>query len=288
MSFAISLIICSKNRADSLKRCLDAIDGLTVNDANGEVVLVDNGSTDATRMVMESFSSSSPFQVKIVSEPNQGLGRARNAGINVATGEILAFTDDDCYLEKDYLTIVVNSFKKGLFQYCGGRILLYDPSDSPYGCNFQDKFELIPPFSFLPAGKIQGANLSIKRKIVDSIGGFDPDLGAGTRFRCEDIDFCAKASMNGYTGAHLPELVIYHHHRRKPGINIEHLKRENDFARGAYYMKYILQGKNCYLSSWTHSLMSSNFNQSVNEVYGALSYAIFWFHKLISRKIKRQ
>ena len=273
MTPEISLIICTKNRAISLNRCLQSINQQEIIEASGELIIVNNGSTDNTDEILREFKNKSLFSLKIINEAKQGLGRARNAGILAAEGKIIAFTDDDCYPAAGYFKNVISAFATGEFYYCGGRILLYDKTDSTYGCNYSLTREIIAPYSFIPAGIIQGANMVIDRKLVDEIGVFDPMFGAGTSFRCEDIDYCAKASMSGFVGAHVPELVVYHHHGRKPGKDIQKLQWDNDYARGAYYMKYMLKGKYKYYYEWL-KLAKSRFRiqSTIREILGALHY----------------
>ena len=246
----ISLIICTRNRATGLKRCLEWLNPHDFHEAGGELVLVDNASTDGTRGVLDAFAADCRFPVTVVHEPGVGLGNARNAGLRRARGRILAFTDDDCYPAADHLQRVVDMFASHDFDYCGGRILLYDETDAMYTVNYRDDFLVIPPNSYLVPGVIQGCNMAFRRGVVETIGLFDPLLGAGTRFRVEDLDYLARASLAGFTGAHVPELVVYHHHGRKPGPGLDSLRRANDLAFGAYCMKFILMGKPAYARAW--------------------------------------
>ncbi|MFZ3211707.1 MAG: glycosyltransferase family 2 protein [Terriglobales bacterium] len=269
----LSVIICSRNRADALANCLKSLSLDEMRASSAELILVDNGSTDNTPAVVRSFKETAPFPVVLVSEPEGGLSRARNAGLAAASANVIVFTDDDCYFGAGYLRLAAELFQRPSFDYCGGRIMLYDPTDSPYGCNLtRTKFEPIPPRSFLRAGQIQGASLIITRKVVDAIGGFDPMLGAGTRFRCEDIDYCARASLAGLAGAYVPELIVYHHHGRKPGKDIERLDSANDVARGAYYAKYIMRGQWGYLRNWLTFMRWNPVATTWRELRGALSY----------------
>jgi glycosyltransferase involved in cell wall biosynthesis len=242
----ISLIICTRDRAAALEKALAAIRYDDMRDAEGELVLVNNGSTDTTQAILEAFQAAAPFPVTLVNEPQPGLGLARNSGLARARGDILVFTDDDCRLQAGFLPLVVRMFRDGRFQYCGGRILLHDPTDAMIAVDYRRSFHLIKPRSFVPAGEIQGANMIIKREVFDTVGHFDPELGAGREFRCEDAEFIARASMHGFTGAHVPELVVYHHHGRKAG-DLSEYRTANNFARGAYYAIMIRQGQLRYL-----------------------------------------
>jgi glycosyltransferase involved in cell wall biosynthesis len=245
----LSLIICSCNRASSLQKVLQTIHTEEMLAVGGELILVDNSSTDTTLKVMQACRDSMPFPVIVVSEPVAGLGRARNSGLEHARGEVIAFTDDDCYLQAGYLLKAAEVFDNGLFKYCGGRILLHDPDDAMVAVDYREKFKRIPPRSFVPAGEIQGASMIVSREVFDAIGPFDPELGAGREFRCEDAEFVARASMHGFTGAHVPELVVYHHHGRKAGDVPAHVQG-NHFARGAYYAIMLGRRQWKYLFRW--------------------------------------
>lgn len=272
----ISLIICSRNRAESLRKCLDAIKQAELATAQGELILVDSHSTDDTEKIMLEYKNNVPFPVKVIKAGRKGLGYARKLASKAAEGEVLVFTDDDCYLEEGYLLRAAKIFDDGTFQYCGGRILLYDPQDAKFALNLKDKFEYIPPQSYLRTGIIQGANFIVHRKVIDTIGSFDENLGAGTRFRCEDIDLAARASRAGFTGAHVPKLVVYHHHGRKPGPELIELKKQNDFARGAYFAKMILLQESKYLKEWLKLWhKSGEKGMRLRELRGAAAYMFF-------------
>nr|MBS0019278.1 glycosyltransferase family 2 protein [Gammaproteobacteria bacterium] len=246
----IALVICSRDRAARLKRCLECLPQEELRELNAEVVVVDNGSRDETPEVLQRFHRAMAFPLNVVKEKRAGLGYARNRGLDSCHAPIVAFTDDDCYLGPSYLPMAIGAFSSNEFQYCGGRILRYDLTDSTIGCNSDTHRRIIPPGSFMTSGKIHGANMLVHRSVFSHIGGFDPAFGAGTRFRCEDIDLVARASMAGFTGAHIPELVVYHHHGRKPGPETRRLERDNDYACGAYYAKFIMNGHYNFFVGW--------------------------------------
>jgi GT2 family glycosyltransferase len=281
---AISVIVCTRNRAGALRMCLAALDLPAVKKVRGEVILVDNGSTDATHEVIEHFRARAidvPVTPLHVEEP--GLSRARNAGIREARGQMLVFLDDDCYLGSGYFDAVKRVLGKDNLGYCGGRILPYDPADADYGYRRSEEMRLIKPYSFVYPGIIQGANMVVRRAVFERVGYFDEDMGAGAKFRCEDIDIIARASLAGFTGAYLPNLVVYHHHRRKPGKDIGRLAASNDYARGAFYAKFILGGHMHYLDGWWRRTFRwrkpkrtlKRLPVFLREVYGALDYVSY-------------
>jgi GT2 family glycosyltransferase len=113
----------------------------------------------------------------------------------------------------------------------------------------------------------------VRREVFSRTGGFDVEMGAGARFRCEDIDFLGRASMAGFTGAFLPDLVVHHHHGRKPGPATEALHRANAHGRGAYYAKFIAGGHLKYLLGWVaRSAAPWRLAQVPDEIRGAREY----------------
>jgi glycosyltransferase involved in cell wall biosynthesis len=274
---ALSLILCTRNRADALARCLRRLPTSALSAADGELILVDNGSSDETPALLRRFADAAACPVSVVTEPREGLSRARNAGVREAAGRTLVFTDDDCYLGDGYVRTARTVFGEANFSYCGGRILLHDPADARYGLREQTAFERIPPFSFIPPGQFQGANLVVHRRVFANIGLFDPRLGVGTPFRCGDLDLVARASQAGFAGAHVPELVVYHHHGRA-GEDIRALDAANDYACGAYYAKFLRGGELSYLRGWlAEGLLSRKdlrvtLPKMVREVKGALHF----------------
>ncbi len=104
----ITVGIITRNRAEDLREALASLEGLRRRP--DEVVVVDNGSTDHTRAVIESFADRLP--VRYVLEPEPSIPRARNAVIAHARHEVIAFTDDDCAVGRDWLTAVERGFMR--------------------------------------------------------------------------------------------------------------------------------------------------------------------------------
>src|SRR4029453_11895198 len=103
----ISHIICTRNRADQLRVTLSKFNVALMATHEIELVLVDSDSTDATPQVVAEFAQKYP-NTKLV-RAGKGLGRARNAGL-AATGDLIAYTDDDCYLDDNYYTALKLQF----------------------------------------------------------------------------------------------------------------------------------------------------------------------------------
>jgi len=238
----ISLIICTRNRGTTLPACLDRVGELRGPLGGWELVVVDNGSTDETPAILEAYQARLPLIVG--REERAGLTRARNRGVAIAQGDVLAFTDDDCYVSGGLLVQVEGRFADPTLGFLGGRIVLHDPSDAPLGITGLEQSRDFAPRSFVPPGLIQGSNFACRRRALDDVGGFDPGLGPGTPFNCEEVDCLDRISAAGWSGGFDPEIVVSHHHRRKPGsCDLRNLARSYAHGRGAYYAKSCLEGR---------------------------------------------
>src|SRR5579863_630372 len=92
----ISVIICTYNRCDSLRRTLESLgQAAGLADLEWELLVIDNNSTDATRAVVEEFTLTPQLDVRCLTEKRRGKSYALNTGIAAATGGVLAFLDDD-------------------------------------------------------------------------------------------------------------------------------------------------------------------------------------------------
>jgi len=233
----ISLIICTRNRAGPLQRCLDAITA-TVFAGTWELIVVDNGSSDATSAVVADFAEGQAFPVRCVSQPLKGLSNARNAGVAAAAGDLIFFTDDDCYVEAGTLTAVAAAFADARIGYASGRVRLFDPGDYPVTINESTEPLRFAARRFLPAGMVKGANLAFRKSVLEAIGPFDPLFGSGALFPSEDADAAMRAALAGWEGIYDPGIVVWHHHGRKEA-DAAALYRSYDVGRGAYHAKLI-------------------------------------------------
>ena len=241
-SIEVSVVVCTRNRAESLSRCLDAFARISAVSTTWELVVVDNGSTDATPDVLARAAEGFGERLRVLHEPTRGLGGARNRGWQGATGAIVACTDDDCYPEPDYVDAIAACFAEdpGL-DFLGGRIRLYDPTDLPITIHDEPDRRDVLPHRFVPAYRIQGANFAFRRALAEEIGGFDPLLGAGARFPAgEDFDFVARAAWLGHRGAYDPRPVVWHHHGRKTPADRAAIMRQYATGSGACLAKRLL------------------------------------------------
>ncbi len=234
----ISLIVSTRNRGPALTKCLDAISKLD-STRTWELIVVDNGSTDNTRDVVETFRLKSGMNVLYTYEKVPGLSSARNAGLSIARGEVIAFTDDDCYVETDYLNRLTLAFDDPSIGFVTGRVMLFDPTDFRVTINESTVYKHFAAGRYLAPGEVKGANMAFRKIALDQISGFDTDFGSGSLFPSEDCDAAARVSLAGWAGTYDPTVCVYHHHGRKAN-NLKRLYRDYDVGRGAYHAKLLL------------------------------------------------
>jgi glycosyltransferase involved in cell wall biosynthesis len=279
ISGMVSLIISTRNRCQPLRQCLESIRQLESPAGGWEFIVVYTPAADATGEVIEEYGRAWPVAMKVVLEMRPGLGLARNSGIAAATGDLIVFTDDDCYPEPDFLVQMERVFAEDpKLGYAGGRILLYDPTDYPVDIHPSEEREEIPPYHLFAPGELSGANMAFRRQAIEETGGFDPLLGAGARMGGEDLDFFATVSAAGWRGVYDPQPTIYHHHGRK-AADVERLHLGHIFGNGAFLGKCLVWGrlpKMVYLKTiyWTLARMieRKQFARAKKTVHGALRY----------------
>jgi glycosyltransferase involved in cell wall biosynthesis len=234
----VSLVVCTKDRAIQLEKCLTHLNEIVQEPSDLDITLVDNNSADNTRAVIVDFILKTRFESRYVFCEKPGLGNARNVGISNSLAPWIVFIDDDCYIEPEYIVNLKRMVSENQFSYGSGQILRYDRTDDPRIANQEiGLLRLIPAnVNFLPAGTIQGANMFFSRNVFKDVGGFNPLMGPGTRFCCEDIEMAARASMHGFVGALVPDCIVHHHHGRKIASDAANQTvHYYDYGRGAYY-----------------------------------------------------
>jgi O-antigen biosynthesis protein len=198
----ISIVICAHNAQTTIRECLDAVHGLDYHDY--EVIVVDDGSTDATGELVRSYP------VRVVSTENRGLSSARNTGLEVADGEIVAYLDSDAYPDPHWLKYMATVFMTTDFVGVGG------PNLPPPGDGAIAECVARSPggpahvlITDTVAEHIPGCNMAFRRTALREVGGFDP------RFRCagDDVDICWRLQDRGWHLGFCPAAQVWHHRR---------------------------------------------------------------------------
>ncbi|MGI8605112.1 MAG: glycosyltransferase [Verrucomicrobiales bacterium] len=197
-----SIVICTYNGAATIRETLEGVRRLAY--PNYEVIVVDDGSTDATAaMVAE-------FDVRLICTKNQGLSEARNVGWRAADGEHVAYLDDDAYPDPQWLDYLAVSFLETDHAGMGGPNVLPPQSGLIEHCVANSPGG--PVHVLLTdelAEHIPGCNMAFRRTALEAVGGFDP------RFRAagDDVDFCWRIQQRGWTLGFSPAATVWHHRR---------------------------------------------------------------------------
>jgi GT2 family glycosyltransferase len=200
----VSVIVCTYNGGRTLDQCLRSLRALNYPDY--EVIVVDDGSTDATRAIL----AGQPW-VQAIHQPNQGLSVARNIGLAAATGAIIAYTDSDCVADPDWLSHLVDQLQLTGAAAVGGPNLSPDdgwlaacvaasPGQPTHVLESDQVAEHIP-----------GCNMAFRREPLQAMCGFDPQfLKAG-----DDVDACWRLQHAGEWITFAPGAFVWHRRRQR-------------------------------------------------------------------------
>jgi O-antigen biosynthesis protein len=198
----ISVVVCSYNGEATIR---DTLEGLKEIDyPEFELIVVDDGSTDQTATITRQFP------VRLIQTPNRGLSCARNVGLENATGEIIAYTDDDARPDPHWLTFIALAFDESDHAGIGG------PNIAPV-----DDGDIADCVANAPGGPVHvlltddvaehipGCNMAFRKECLQAIGGFDPRYRAAG----DDVDICWQLQDRGWTIGFSPAAFVWHHRR---------------------------------------------------------------------------
>ncbi len=208
-----------------------------------ELVLVDNSPDDDIGPIVEAVSDRLPLPIACLREPTHGLGAARNCGLKGSTGEIVAFTDDDCRVDPDWLCQIAARFARDpQLMLLGGRVELFDPADAPItvlrGSAPARLSSTADIFGFL-----HGCNMAFRRSLADRIGRFNPTFGSGSPVDSgDDAELVYRAFRSGASTAYEPKAVVYHDHGRRTRRSTRSKLMRYQQANGAILAKHARSG----------------------------------------------
>lgn len=214
-----SVIVPTYNRPKSLQKTIQALIHLDYPDY--EIIVVDDGSSQQIRV---------PDGVTLVHQQNAGPASARNAGAAIATGQLLAFTDDDCEPAPNWLTELTKQHLETPNALLGGRVINGYP-DNPYATATQLMVDFLrgSPPKFLPSN-----NWGIGRKRFQQLNGLRTDfpLAAG-----EDREFCNRAQPL----VSCPNAIVYHYHN----LTLRRYWQQHiTYGRGARHLREVQKRSN--------------------------------------------
>ena len=214
----ISVLVCTYNRADLLRELLQTLCEQTLAPTDYEVLVVDNGSTDATAAVTAAFTQRYA-QVRYCSEARMGLSHARNRGWQEAKGAYVAYIDDDCKAPPDWLAVAQEIIQTITpVEFGGPHAPFYNTTKPPwwraeYDSRHAGGYDGSAGY-LEPNQDLIGNNLFFQRAIFTQIGGFDPNLGVtGKTLRYgeeTEIHFRLCRRDPNHRAYYEPRLLVYH------------------------------------------------------------------------------
>jgi GT2 family glycosyltransferase len=202
-----SVIIPTYGRPDALRVCINALAALDYARDNFEVIIVDDGGTVPLAPLLKAVEGD--LRMKIVWQPNGGPAAARNFGASHATGDMLAFTDDDCAPAPDWLRAFASAYATTDTALLGGRTV-NALQKNPYTQTSQLIIDVVYAHYNRDRSNARffaSNNMAIPRDLFCRVNGFDPSFRTS-----EDRDLCDRWQSKGHTLRYVPEAVLFHAH----------------------------------------------------------------------------
>lgn len=210
----VSIIIITRNRPFLLQHCLQRVTALAY--PHKEIIVVDSSTNDESQLILRQFPE--VIGTRLARRRNN-MPQARNEGIAVSTGEIIAFIDDDSMIRPGWLTALLEAYHDEQVGAAGGRIIRRpEPySDQRSGTprlQVQPSGIVVAKDIDLPSrGRIEvdhliGCNMSFRRKALEQVGGFDANYTL-TNLR-EETDLCIRVKKAGWRIIYDPAIAVVH------------------------------------------------------------------------------
>ncbi len=280
MPASVSIIICTRDRANSLRHTLKSLQGCDrPSDLAVELVVVDNGSTDHTRQVVEeAVFHGAP--VRRVFESSPGLSRARNAGLRATASDVILFTDDDVRVPAGWIAGMCQPILSGKADAVAGGVhfpadyearLSQEPFRSRRG--WLASTEEMDPND--PRGLV-GANMAFSRKVADALGEFDPELGAGALGFCEESLFALRLLAAGFRIQTAFGVSVEHHFDLSRLTRRTLLKMASRMGQSAAYVDYHWNGDDAAVGSQVRRAAILLFLERLKAPWRTLGQTTTW------------
>ena len=263
---SISVVICAYNAAETLDECLRHTCALEY--PGLEIVVVDDGSTDATAEIVLRHPRARLLQIE-----HGGLSAARNAGLEAATKDVVAYLDSDAYPSSEWPYYLALAFDAADVGGAGGPNL--PPADDPPEAHVVARAPGGPVQVLISddrAEHVPGCNMAFWKLVLSEIGGFDPVYTKAG----DDVDFCWKTLNRDWKIGFHPAALVWHH--RRPGLRA-YLRQQRDYGRSEALVearhpeRFTLAGSARWRGRIYNSLPPSFMRQRIYRgVYGAASY----------------
>ncbi len=225
----VSVIIPTYNAADRLRECLQALEKQNFPREQYEIIVVDDGSTDATALIIKNY------YVRYYYQMNKGPAAARNKGVKMAIGNIILFTDSDCIPDNNWIKEMVSSFQSPEIAGVKGT---YKTAQRALWARFA-QIEFIERYKLLLKNKyidmIDTYSAGYRKNLFLSMGGFDTSFPVPNN---EDTDLSYRMSLNGYKMVFNPDAIVWHTGHPDTTMKYVKLKFWRGYWRMVVYQRY--------------------------------------------------
>lgn len=234
----VSIIVCTYNRSEILKYCLDSLEKQSADKSLYEVIVVDNNSTDDTKEVVEGYCGRNS-NFRYVFERDQGLSHARNRGAKEAKAEWVGYVDDDARCLQDYVEKTIRIIDEDKFDCFGGRYIAWFKENPPkwlIRMNVGSAPIVMEKTGVLPTQHLSGTSIFIRKDVFDIAGGFNVNLGVkgNKRGYGEETELVDKIRNAGYLIGYSPDLTVEHLVNTLKFNVLWHLRDNLAFAEAEY------------------------------------------------------
>ena len=208
-SLQFSIVITTRNRPRQLQNLLSGVAALDFARNRFEVIVVDDGGTEPLEPVVSRFTEQ--LQLQFIHQEPGGPASGRNTGVAAARGRYLAFIDDDCVPNIDWLSRLENALELNPGAMVGGRTVNGLPANA-YSAASQFTLDMV--YAFYNENPRSGRffatnNMAVAREQFLALGGFDADFVLSA---AEDRDLCDRWKHAGFSMVYEPAAVIGHFH----------------------------------------------------------------------------
>lgn len=236
----VSVVVPTRNRPDKIVGCVEAL--LTTTGYH-ELLVIDQSDGLATEEALSRFSDP---RLRYIRTDTRGVTLARNLGLELSDGEIVACTDDDCRASNDWVSSFVAIFATdpSAAVVCGRVVVADDVSEAGYTLGFEpDVRDWQGRYPQPDRDWGITANLALRREVIARVGNFDPVLGAGAPLISGgEPDFLFRVLRSGLKVVNAREVVVQHFGVRAPGADTRKLIRGYALGTGAAFWKHVRLG----------------------------------------------
>ncbi|KJU83079.1 glycosyl transferase family 2 [Candidatus Magnetobacterium bavaricum] len=265
----VSVIVPAYNAAATIGKCMEGLFRQTFNRDDYEVIVVDDGSEDATVKCLGGFP------VKLYRQPNRGPAAARNHGAGGASGDILLFTDSDCVCDQSWIQEMLKPFEtpniaavKGVYRNAQTSL-----TSRFAQVEFEERYELLKKSAFIDM--VDTYSAAIKREVFEGIGGFDEGF---PRANNEDTELSYRLCAAGHKMVFNPNAIVYHLNHPASILKYARQKFWRGYWRMVVYRRY---PKKMFKDSYTPQSLKLQiltvfallFSLALVPVYGPFLYA---------------